>query len=141
MLLAGTLYQLVSPFQKYPPGPAYLLFFGGMALLLISGLLFAKKAQWFQSPLRFMETMGRNSLLTFLLQYFVYYTVLHWLVTRTNLITPLTAWTFLLLSILGQVALIMLLDRYHIRRLWTVGLPGLLQFLAQSTEHRPIPPH
>ena len=128
---SDTLYQLVSPFQKYPPGPTYLLFFGGMALLLISGLLFAKRAQWFQSPMRSMETLGRNSLLAFLLQYFVYYAVLHWFVTKTSLITPMIAWAYLFLSIFGLVALVTLLDRYHIRHLWTVGLSGHVQFWHQ----------
>jgi uncharacterized membrane protein len=123
---SGCVYQFFSPYQKYPPGPTYLLFYGGLALLLISGLLFAKWVQWFQWLMRSLETVGRNSLLAFLLQYFVYYTVLHWLVTKSDLITPMMAWAFLLLSIFGQVALITLLDRYHVRRVWTVGLPRLL---------------
>ncbi|MBI3356348.1 MAG: DUF1624 domain-containing protein [Nitrospirae bacterium] len=127
---SGALDQFVSPYAKYPPGPTYLFFFGGLALLLISALLFAKGAQWFQSPMRSVERLGRNSLLAFLLQYLVYYTVLHWLVTKTSLITPMTAWAFFLLSIFGLVALVSLLDRHHIRRVWTVGLPRLSKYLT-----------
>jgi len=121
----ASLYRVVSPYQKYPPGPFYLLLLGGGALLVISCLLFAKRAQWFTRAMRLMETVGRNSLLAFLLQFLVYYTVFHILVAKTSLITPWIAVAFLLLSFLGLLAVITWLDRQHIHRAWTVGLPAL----------------
>jgi uncharacterized membrane protein len=125
---SNTLSLFVSTYQKYPPGPAYILFFGGMALLLMSGLLLSKSNRWFEGPMRSLETLGRNSLPAFLLQYFVYYTVLHWLVTETAFITPFVGGVYLLLSILGLFASVRLLDRHHIQRVWTVGLPTLLEY-------------
>jgi len=124
---SATLYQFASPYQKYPPGPAYLLFFGGLALLLIAGMLYGTHRRWFQSSMRIAEIVGRNSLLAFLLQYVVYYAVLHWVVTKTNVLTPATAVLFLILSIWVLVAVIVRLDRCDVQRWWTVGLPGALK--------------
>lgn len=123
----ASLLRFVSFWQKHPPGPLYLLLLGGGALFIISGLLFAERAQWIRCYLRLAETVGRNSLLAFLLQYFVYYTVFYMLVTQTSLITPWMAVGFLLVSLLGQLAVIAWLDRCHINHAWTVGLPRLVQ--------------
>ena len=120
------LYEYISPYQKYPPGPVYLLFFGGSALLLIAGVLSAMKLEAVRPALKVLQTLGRNSLLAFLLQYFVYYTVLHWLVTHTDLITPTTGPLYLLISVLGLLASVWTLDKVGVQRVWTVGLPQLV---------------
>jgi uncharacterized membrane protein len=123
----ASLYPLVAPLQKYPPGPVYLLLMGGGALLLVSGLLFSTKTLWFPSAIRLLATVGRNSLLVFLLQYFIYYTVFYVLVEKTSLITPWMAVGFLPLSLLGILAVTTWLDQHHIRRAWTIGLPTLVR--------------
>lgn len=133
------LYRFVSPWQKYPPGPLYLLLLGGGALFVISGVLLAERAHWIRRYLRLAEIVGRNSLLAFLLQYFVYYTVFYVLVTKTSLITPGMAAGFLLVSLLGQVALITWLDRCNVNRAWTVGLPWLVQHWPRLALHGPAP--
>lgn len=121
----ASLYPFIAPLQKYPPGPLYLLLMGGGALLLVSGLLFSKTTQCFPSAMRLVATVGRNSLLVFLLQYFVYYAVFYVLVAKTNLIAPWIAVGALLLSLLGILAVTIWLDKHHIRRVWTVGLSPL----------------
>lgn len=133
--ISATLYQFASPYQKYPPGPAYLLFFGGLALLLIAGMLYGTHRRWCHSCMRIAEIVGRNSLLAFLLQYVVYYAGLHWVVTKTNLLTPVTAVLFLVLSLWALVEIIERLDRHDVQRWWTVGLPAVLErgaFLGAS---------
>ena len=102
-------------------------------------VLLAERAQWIRLYLRLAETVGRNSLLAFLLQYFVYYTVFYMLVTKTSLITPWMAMGFLLVSLLGQVALITWLDRCNINRAWTVGLPWFVQHWPRFALHGPAP--
>lgn len=122
-----SLYRFVTPWQKQPPGPLYLLLLGGGALLVISALLFAERVHGIRRYLRLAEIVGRNSLFAFLLQFFVYYTVFHVLVTTNGLISPWMAMGFLPVSLLGQLAVIAWLDRYHIHRAWTIGLPALVR--------------
>ena len=68
--------MLSSPFQKYPPSPTYVAFYGGIGLLITGGLLMAdrKGGTWL---VNWLSTIGRSSLFVFLLQFFVYNIVLH----------------------------------------------------------------
>jgi uncharacterized membrane protein len=63
--------------EKTPPSPGYLLFFGGCALLLISTLfrLTVNTRRWIQASLEWLAVIGRASLLIFVLQYFLYWTL------------------------------------------------------------------
>jgi fucose 4-O-acetylase-like acetyltransferase len=67
---------LTSPTQKFPPGPAYLAFFGGSGLIFMSLVLELEARQalrWLTDSLR---RVGYASLPVFLLQSFVYAAVL-----------------------------------------------------------------
>jgi uncharacterized membrane protein len=68
--------------EKSPPSPAYLLFFGGCALLLLgvtfSGVLPGRprgEHAVTQAILHWLAVIGRASLFVFVLQYFLYWTL------------------------------------------------------------------
>ena len=69
------LYPLVDPFQKIPPAPVYLAFYGGIGLLLMSLLFWLEEHSRCETVLTVMRTLGRTSLFVFLLQAYVYFTV------------------------------------------------------------------
>jgi hypothetical protein len=63
--------------EKTPPSPAYLLFFGGCGLLLIGSMfrLAAGQRAWERASLEWSAVIGRASLLIFVLQYFLFWTL------------------------------------------------------------------
>jgi uncharacterized membrane protein len=63
--------------EKTPPSPAYLLFFGGCGLLLIGAMfrLSESKHTWSRASLEWSAVIGRSSLLIFVLQYFLFWTL------------------------------------------------------------------
>ncbi len=71
--LASALGALTSPKQKFPPGPAYLLLYGGLGLTGLGLLIRAEQAGRLGRLLRPASLLGRHSLLAFLLQFYVYY--------------------------------------------------------------------
>jgi uncharacterized membrane protein len=70
------IYELTSPFGKYPPGPAYLLAYGGMGLILIGGTMLASQRGRAARTLQAAAVVGRASLFVFIAQYFVYLIIL-----------------------------------------------------------------
>jgi len=72
-------YAVTSPFQKLPPSPAYFLGFGGLGLLMTSGLLAADRHGRADRLLAWLATLGRASLFVFLLQFYVYNVLFHYL--------------------------------------------------------------
>ena len=57
-----------DPRTKWPPGPAYLLFYGGSALLLTSFLFYGRPA-WLTTPaIRMTSVIGRASLMCYVVQ-------------------------------------------------------------------------
>jgi hypothetical protein len=63
--------------EKTPPSPAYLLFFGGCGMLMIGALfrLALSARTWIHASLEWLAVIGRASLLVFVLQYFLYWTL------------------------------------------------------------------
>lgn len=60
--------QTIDPRHKWPPSPAYLLFYGGAGLLM-AGVYFIGKPSTFISPIvRHASVIGRASLMCFVLQ-------------------------------------------------------------------------
>ena len=130
--LSSNWYLHVSPYQKYPPGPFYLLLYGGIALLLISQLLSEQQPLWIRRVATSLRPIGRNSLLVFLFQSFLYYTVFFLLMKETELITPFVSLTcFLPLSLLAVWAFAKLCDHFGAMRLLTTGVPLLLDKLPE----------
>ena len=59
-------------YQKSPPGPIYVLFFGGLGLLLFAFFLRYGELPLLQPYLKLVETLGRVSFFAFVLQYFLF---------------------------------------------------------------------
>jgi len=68
---------ITSPYQKYPPSPVYFLFFGGIALTLLSGIFIFRDSIAMKVYGKFIVVFGRNSLFVFILQYYIYYQLYH----------------------------------------------------------------
>jgi hypothetical protein len=54
----------------------FFLLYGGIGLLILAGFCMSESPGAKKKFLRYFELMGRNSLFVFMLQYFVYFTVL-----------------------------------------------------------------
>ena len=68
----------LSPLQKLPPGPVYFLSFAACAFLwlwILARYSHVRVIHWYSAA---AEVIGRNSLFVFIVQYFVYFTILPW---------------------------------------------------------------
>lgn len=109
---------LASPWKKLPPSPAYLLFFGGLALMLVAGTLMIERRKLVQPLFRWATLLGRASLFVFILQFYIYYV----LMLSLNLpYTPFWPLVFVA-SLVGITALAKLWDDRASNRYLTVGL-------------------
>lgn len=115
-------YRYINPSQKHPPGPFYLLLFAGIAFLLLSGFFYQPQPSWVKSCRRFLEPIGTNALPVFILQYFLYWTMLYLLVSNVA-IPPAVAMVLLLLSLLAVWAFATMCQRYKVARFLTMGVP------------------
>jgi uncharacterized membrane protein len=66
------------PFQKQPPSPAYLGVYAAFGLLLVCGLFALDARAALRSWIAVLATLGRASLAVFLVQYYLYFTLLAW---------------------------------------------------------------
>jgi len=66
-----------SIMMKYPPSPAFLLLFGGVALLILLGVFEIARIGKIKTLLTPMAILGRTSLFVFVIQYYVYYTAIY----------------------------------------------------------------
>jgi len=113
--------HLTSPIQKFPPGPAYLLFFGGFGLILMWLVLELEGQRRFPSLLKFLQRFGQASLIVYLVQAFVYGSLVRGI--------PYTPWwppVFLgTVAVLGAVAVFWC--RIDGNRFLTLGLTSMLE--------------
>jgi uncharacterized membrane protein len=82
-------YMLTSPLQKYPPSLAYLLWYGGLGLILTGLLLRVDRVGFFDRPMEWLSLLGRTSLFVFLLQFYLYFVVFHYLALPFSHLWPL----------------------------------------------------
>jgi uncharacterized membrane protein len=115
-------YSYISPYQKYPPGPLYLLLFGGAGFFLLSILLSLAQPSRMRTCLSFVEIVGRNTIPIFIVQFFLYYTLLYLFVARVAVMAPVVAMVMLTLSLIGVWALARVCQQYKVSRFLTVGL-------------------
>jgi uncharacterized membrane protein len=66
-------------FQKNPPAPLYLMFYGGAGLMMLSVLFFLVRENKASFLIDSLEIIGKTSLVAFILQYFIYFSVFVWL--------------------------------------------------------------
>ena len=77
-VLAGSLYWLVSPYAKFPPGPFYLAVFGGAGLLMLGGVVALGQRAEVERLFVPLRTLGRASLVVFVAQAFLYGALSRW---------------------------------------------------------------
>lgn len=116
--------RTLNPMNKWPPGPAYLLFYGGSGLLLTALLLRAEQSAWSQPCVATAAVIGRASLLCFVLQ--------DWLlrllpaVLRFDSVTHAGFWlAYLALALLVLLLAAQQWDRHGGNRFLTLGLKRL----------------
>ena len=121
--LDPSLLTFFSIYQKFPPGPVYLAFFGGAGLLLMAAILEIERRRKIPALMARLRQFGRASLFTFIAQYAVYVRSIGRLHLRY---TPLWPVMFLgTLVLLAQGAA--LWDSFDGNRFLTVGLFPLIQ--------------
>jgi uncharacterized membrane protein len=132
---SGILWALGWPFQKLPPSPAYLGFYTGLGLLMIRGLLAADEHPTLHRWLRIPSALGRASLVAFIAQAFVYFTVLRWWDPAYSPLWPLV----LIVSLTIVLGIGLLWERLGSNDALTVGyrfMPLLTRRVAASPATR-----
>ena len=122
-----------SPFQKLPPGPAYLALCTGVALHLLALLMGAERRGRCARLLAVTARLGRHSLFAFIVQYYVYYVGV-----RLLGLSAMALWPLLFCATV--VLMLWLVRRWEQSggaRLLTVGLPALLQRRAAGGAQPP----
>lgn len=114
-----------SPFAKTPPSLVYFLFYGSIGLTLISASLRVSSEARMARVVRALSTIGQTSFVVFVIQFFVYFTVLP--VVRPHL--PLaSAWPlYFAVSIVATLLPAIVWHRGGYNRLLTVGYRRLVQ--------------
>jgi hypothetical protein len=140
--LAGRSASLLALGQKLPPGVTFLFFYGAVAALGVAGaLLWGERvdvsARWSQPAWDLLALLGRNSLLAFVLQFYVYYTAVH-LLPKPPLWTAPLYFVLTVALLLGAIAAC---DRLHLNRFFTVGFARLARGRRERRRSHPsVPP-
>ena len=110
-------------YQKFPPGPVYLGFFGGAGIVLLAVILEIDRRGEFPRVMSQLRQLGRASLFVFIAQFALYVALLG----RLHLsYTPLWPVLFVF-SIIALMQGAAVWDRYDGNRFLTVGLTSLLR--------------
>jgi hypothetical protein len=112
---------LLSGLKKYPPGPAYLLVCGGAGLGMTAFLGWLEQKKRLLSVLSLLATVGRSSLVVFVVQYFIYYVGFTFLRLPVTHLWPI----YLATSLVLVFGVALFWDRYLGNEYLTVGLPYL----------------
>lgn len=127
-------HHLMVAGQKWPPGPAYILFFGGAGLAILWVMLAAERLGICRALARQFARIGRCSLALFLAQAFVYYKLLGSLHAPRTSVWPL----LFALTVLPLYALACVWDRYQLNRVLSIGLPRLLGATGAADRRRAV---
>jgi uncharacterized membrane protein len=120
--------EILSAGQKYPPSPAFLLACGGGGLGATALMAWLEQRRLFPAVLAGFATVGRSSLVVFVVQYFVYYVVVYSLPLPATHLWPIV----LAVSMAFIFAVAVWWDRRIGNEYLTVGLPYLARARAQS---------
>ena len=118
----GPVQFLTATAQKLPPGPAYVSFYAGIALMLLAGCLRLSESGRGQAVLAALQVLGRNSLFVFVLQYLVYYGAISALHLPWSPLWPV----LLIATAFAHVAAASAWERAGGGRFLTVGYPSLV---------------
>lgn len=117
---------LVGVSQKVPPGPTYLLIFGGLGVLLLRAMFLAEQRNLLPRVRRVLVIMGQTSLFVFLLQELLYVGLLSWISPPYSPLWPLV----FLASAALVIGIAIWWHRIGGMRFMTVGLRRTLQVPA-----------
>ena len=134
--------EVASPFAKMPPSLVYFLFYGSLGLMLIAACLRLASDDRMAGIYRGLATIGQTSFAVFVIQFFVYFTVLHAL--RPHL--PF-AWAWPVYFVLSVVAIFVPALGWHragYNKFLTVGYRRLSQdpggqVVPKQTHARELP--
>jgi uncharacterized membrane protein len=127
---ATRLNYLGSITGKFPPSPTYVLFYGGLALLLFTLVLAWAETPFGAAANRWTALFGRTALISFLAQFYVYYVGVTFLPhPRGWWIGVYFATTVLLLRRFAR-----LWDQLNGNRWFTIGYPALAAGYRQYRE-------
>jgi len=122
--------DLIMPFQKTPPGPGYLLWYGGLGLLIILGCSMLEATGKLQHLVRRAAQIGEASLFVFILQFYVYLAVI--LPLNKKLPDP-GAWPlYFLVSCVIVIVPALYWQKHGYNRLLTVGYRRLRERSADD---------
>jgi len=128
------MYRLFAVIQKNPPAPAYVLFYGGIGVMILADLFSAERNGRLRRYLTATARLGQASLFAFLLQGFVFNTVYPFLPWRPTPFWPL----YLAATIVVLYAASAWWLRRGYNRWFTVGFgrPGRRKTAANRVEAR-----
>jgi len=114
--------------QKWPPAPLYLMFYGGVGLLLMSGCLAAEKRQWCRRMFSGAAICGEASLFVFLAHFYLYYLGLY----RLGPGGPASGLVYFILSTTALVVAAHVWQGQALNRIFTVRFPAAYERLPGS---------
>ncbi len=109
--------------QKMPPSPAYLAFYGGAALVMLSFLLAIEQTTVGRMFIRWAALFGRTSLACFVAQFYVYYVGVFLLPRPPVIFVPI----YFLATVVLMRVIARVWDETNGNRLFTVGYPRIAQ--------------
>jgi uncharacterized membrane protein len=134
--VSRSLYLPFFSYSKVPPGPFYVLTFGGAALFLLGTLLLLSRSVQTGAVLRLAERMGRNSLSLYLTQSFLCYIACYLFMSHIYAPPFSLALLLLMVSLVGMMWVSGIYERFRLNRIWTVGLTP--QYKTSPTSHSAV---
>ena len=113
----------LSIYQKFPPAPAFLAFFGGLGLLLLVMIFEIERRQLAMKALEPLRTLGRASMFAFIAQYAFYGAFLRRLHIPYSKLWPVLFAS----SVVVLIEAARFWDRHNGNRYLTVGIASLLR--------------
>jgi uncharacterized membrane protein len=121
-----------SPWSKVPPGPTYVLFFGGLGLLLMWGVTAMSHRRHLQRGLSQLAMVGRSSLAVFTIQFYVYFTIIGPMHLHASALWPIAFGA----SLAAVFAFAYWWDRNGLNQLLTVGTGQAMRIAATLVRNR-----